>query len=184
MPENWFDAFDALRDAVSSRRGRKILFFDEMPWMDTPKSGFLPALEHFWNGWASGRSDIILVVCGSAASWIVDKLIDDYGGLHDRLTHRIHLHPFTLGECRKFASKKGLAFGDAQILEGYMAFGGVPYYWNLFRRGESIAQGIDRLCFREGGELRGEFDRLYSSLFRNPERCVEIVKALSKKNPA
>ena len=178
-PGNWFDAFDALRDALRSRRGRKTLFFDELPWMDTPKSSFLPALEHFWNGWASGRSDIMLVVCGSAASWIVDKLIDNYGGLHDRLTHRIRLRPFTLSECRSFAAKKGLALGDAQVLEGYMALGGIPYYWNLLRRGESVAQALDRLCFAENGELRGEFGRLYSSLFRKPEPYVAIVRALS-----
>ena len=180
-PSNWFDAFDALRGALQARRGRKVLFLDELPWMDTPKSGFLPALEHFWNGWASGRPDILLVVCGSAASWIVDKLIDDYGGLHDRLTHRIRLLPFSLAECRAFSRTRGLALSSTQLARLYMAFGGIPWYWDLLRRGESPDQAIDRLCFAENGELRGEFDRLYASLFRKPDPHLAIVSALARK---
>lgn len=181
VPRDWFEAFDLLRGAIPSRRGRKVLFLDEMPWMDTPKSNFLPALEHFWNGWASGRSDILLVACGSAASWIVDKLVDDYGGLHDRLTHRIRLLPFTLAECREFVRAKGLSLEDPQILQGYMAFGGVPYYWDFLRRGESVDRALDRLCFAENGELHGEFGRLYASLFRKPEPYLAVVRALAQR---
>ena len=177
-PKSWFDAFELLRDALTRRRGRKVLFLDELPWMDTPKSSFLPALEHFWNGWASGRDDILLVVCGSAASWIVDKLVDSYGGLHDRLTHSIRLLPLTLRECAEFVRAKGLALREPQILEAYLVFGGVPYYWDRLRRGESVARAVDRLCFAENGELRGEFDRLYASLFRHPEPYLAIVRAL------
>lgn len=178
---NWFDAFDALRDALGSRRGRKVLFLDEMPWLDTPKSNFRAALEHFWNGWASGRADIMLVACGSASSWIVEKLAGDYGGLHNRLTHCIRLLPFTLSECREYVRAAGLAAGAAQVVQAYMAFGGVPYYWKFLRRGESVDQAIDRLCFAETGELRGEFDRLYASLFRKPEDYLAVVKALAQK---
>lgn len=181
VPASWFDAFDALRGALRSRRGRKVVFLDELPWMDTPKSNFLPALEHFWNGWASGRADILLVACGSAASWIVDKLVGDYGGLHDRLTHCLRLLPFSLSECLAYARANGLAAGAGQIVRGYMAFGGIPYYWKFLRRGESVDQAIDRLCFAPNGELRDEFDRLYASLFRKPAPHLAVVKALARK---
>lgn len=178
----WISAFGALTDELQTRPGRKVVFIDELPWMDTPNARFMPALEHFWNGWASGRDDIVFVVCGSASSWIVRKVIDNYGGLHNRLTHRIRLAPFTLGECRKFAQTKGLAMTDRQIVELYMAFGGVPFYWDLARRGESPAQAVDRLCFSENGELHGEFGRLYASLFRRPEPYVMAVRALARRN--
>ena len=179
---SWIEAFGALADALEATQGRKVVLIDELPWLDTPNSRFMPALEHFWNGWASGRDDIVFVVCGSAASWIVRKVIDNYGGLHNRLTHRLRLVPFTLHECRSFARSRGLALTDRQIAELYMAFGGIPLYWDLVRKDESPAQAIDRLCFSENGDLHGEFNRLYASLFRRPEPYIAVVKALARRN--
>ena len=181
VPSSWLEAFSTLRTALSAKRGRKVLFLDELPWMDTPCSRFLPALEHFWNGWASGEDDIVLVVCGSATSWIVRKIIDSYGGFHNRLTHRIRLRPFTLGECRDLVRAKGIELTDWQLADLFMVFGGVPFYWSLLHRGESPAQAVDRLCFGEDGELAGEFDHLYASLFRRPEMHLSVVRALGSK---
>lgn len=181
LRSNWLDAFDDLRTALARKRGRKVIFLDEMPWMDTPRSGFLSALEYFWNNWASGRDDIMLVVCGSATSWIVRKIIDNYGGLHNRLTHRVRLQPFTLGESRAFVNANGLLLTNRQIADLYLVFGGVPFYWSLIRKGESPVQTIDRLCFAEGGELADEFERLYAALFRHPGMPVAIVRALGAR---
>jgi hypothetical protein len=66
----------------SSRESRQVIFIDELPWLDAPKSDFLPALDYFWNAFASARADIMLVVCGSAASWIAKNLFENKGG-HD-----------------------------------------------------------------------------------------------------
>ena len=182
-PVDWYDAFDRLASGLEALPpGRKVVFLDELPWMDTPKSNFVSALEHFWNGWANLRGDIVLVVCGSATSWIVDKMINDYGGLHNRLTRRIRLEPFTLCECEAMSRAKGLAHSRYQILELYMALGGIPFYWDMLERGESAAQAIDRLYFAQGGLLSGEFDRLYASLFRHPEAHLAIIRALGGKN--
>lgn len=181
VPTSWLGAFSALRKELERKRGRKILFLDELPWMDTPCSRFLPALEYFWNGWASGRSDIVLVACGSATSWIVRKIIDDYGGLHDRLTHRIQLFPFSLHECREYCRAAGLPLEDGQIADLFLTFGGVPFYWSLLRKGESPAKSVDRLLFSPRGELKGEFGRLYASLFRNPARHLDVIRALGTR---
>ena len=181
-PADWYEAFDRLATGLEALpEGRKTVFLDELPWMDTPKSNFISALEHFWNGWASRRGDIVLVACGSATSWIVDKMINDYGGLHDRITRRIRLEPFTLRECEEMAKAKGLVLSRYQILELYMALGGVPFYWDMLERGESAAQAIDRLFFAREAPMAGEFDRLYASLFRHPEAHLAIVKALGTK---
>ena len=178
---DWFAAFNALRDHLKGLpAGKKTVFLDEMPWMDTPKSHFVSALEHFWNGWASARRDIVLVVCGSATSWLVRKVFRDRGGLHDRVTHSIRLLPFTLRECAAFAKDAGLGWTRRQILQCYMAFGGVPYYWSLLRRGRSVAQNIEALCFSERGALRTEFDRLFSSLFGTDGAHRRIVEALAE----
>ena len=181
-PGDWFDAFDALRDLLEKCNGKKkIVFLDELPWMDTARSSFVSALEHFWNGWASARDDILLIVCGSATSWIINKVLNDHGGLHNRVTRRMHLRPFTLGECERFAKANGVALKRRALLEYYMVFGGIPYYWEQLEKGESTAQCIDRVLFSEDGELRMEFDRLYASLFRKPAAYVEIVTALATK---
>ena len=178
---DWSEAFMALQKWIGSLpEGRKIIFIDELPWIDTPRSGFLGALEHFWNGWASARKDITLIVCGSATSWIINNIINNHGGLHNRLTHRISLQQFSLYECREYTRHYRLNMSDYQIMEAYMILGGVPYYWSLLDRRYSLHQNIDLLFFGpKGTGLTDEFDRLYASLFKRPEPYVAIVEALS-----
>lgn len=149
-----------------------------MPWLDTPRSKFTNALESFWNGWASGRSDILLIVCGSATSWIVSKLFNNHGGLHNRVTHRILVKPFTLHECEMYIEKRGIRLTRYDIIETYMIMGGIPFYWSLLERGKSVAQNIDDLFFAKNGSLRYEFRELYQSLFKNPDYYINIVLTL------
>ena len=179
----WLDAFFALRDLLQAKQDDKpqIIFIDEMPCLDTPKSGFVKALGHFWNSWGAWQPSLKLIVCGSATSWMVRNVIDNHGGLHDRVTHEIALRPFTLHEAETFFKVSGFPWSRLGILHAYMAVGGVPYYLSLFLPGESPAQGIDRLFFAENGELRREFKRLFSSLFRIPEPYLNIIRALVKK---
>lgn len=182
---SWQEAFDQLRifleqvELASLPRGRRVVFFDEIPWMDTPDSKFVMWLDHFWNSWASTQRDMVLVVCGSATSWIIDKIVKDRGGLHNRLTDQIWLQPFSLRECEEFSKRLGLSLKRLEIAELYMVFGGVPYYWSLLKRGKSVAQNIDELLFEKKGRLRLEYDQLYSSLFRNSERHLAVVEALA-----
>lgn len=180
--KDWYDAFTALGDLLASLpKGRKVVFIDELPWMDTPKSSIVSALEHFWNNWANYRNDILLIVCGSATSWIIQKIIKNYGGLHNRLTRRIVLQPFTLHECELYATARNLGMTREQMLETYMVLGGIPYYWSLLQRELSWAQNIDELFFAADAQLEGEFDALYAALFRHPEAHIDIVKILGTK---
>ena len=181
-PKNWLDAFDMLKELIkASEEKKKVIFIDEMPWMDTLHSGFIPALEHFWNGWASGRKDILLIVCGSATSWIINKLIKDHGGLRGRVTAKIPIQPFTLAECERYAKAFRLGLSRRQIAEAYMIMGGIPYYWSFLDRQKSLSQNIDDLMFNPTGELYGEFDALYASLFKNPEAYLQAITLLGTK---
>lgn len=180
--ESWLDAFIALEDYLESLPdGRKIVFIDEMPWMDTPRSNFISGLEHFWNSWASWRDDIKLIVCGSATSWILNNLIKNRGGLHNRVTHKIPLKPFTLKECQEYFAARQFRLSTRQIAECYMVLGGVPFYLSKLSKAEGIAQNIDRLLFAEDGELHDEFSSLYNSLYKNAARHIKIVTAIATK---
>ena len=182
IPKSWLEAFSLLSAYLkNSTDEKKIIFLDELPWMDTPRSNFISAFEHFWNGWASARKDIVLIICGSATSWIINKVINDHGGLHNRVTKQIALQPFTLKECEMFAQSKGLEMSRYQLAECYMVFGGIPYYWSLLEKGLSLAQNIDKIIFAKNGKLSNEFDQLYASLFKSPEQYIDIVTALGKK---
>jgi len=180
---NWIDAFAILREKLEKTKTskRKIIFIDEAPWLDTHKSGFMLALEHFWNGWASGRSDVFIIVCGSATSWIVKNLLKNKGGLHNRVTRRMRLLPFTLKETEEYLNDKEFNLGRYRICEAYMIFGGVPYYLSLLGKGLSLPQNVDILCFDDDGSLRGEFEEVYSTLYKNSEKYIKIVTALSSK---
>lgn len=179
---DWMDAFDELKEVVrSSSLEKKVVFIDEMPWLDTPRSDFITALESFWNGWASARRDVLLIICGSAASWIVKKLFKNKGGLHNRVTRRIHLQPFTLAECQEYSKERGLSMSKRDIAECYMALGGIPFYWSYLEKGNSLPQNFDRMFFSDGAPLKNEFAELYSSLFKKTRIHLKVVEALGKK---
>lgn len=183
--QTWLDAFFALRQLLESKmqEGKRcVIFIDELPCLDTPKAGFVHALGHFWNSWANWQSEIMLIVCGSATSWMVKNIIDDHGGLHDRVTHEIPLHPFTLSETEEYFQAYGFRWKRLSLLQVYMAVGGVPYYMSLFQSNESPAIGIDRLFFGKNAELQKEYRRLFFSLFRNAQPYQDIISLLSKKS--
>ena len=183
-PSSWLEAFFMLEKHLQSidNGSRQVVFLDELPWLDTPRSGFITALEAFWNGWAYHRDNMMLVVCGSATSWMTDKLINNYGGLYGRLTSRIKLAPFTLSECERFFQSKGISLSRYDIAQSYMVVGGIPYYLDYMRKGLSLAQNIDRMFFAEGAKLRDEYNRLFASVFSNPEQMKSIVQLLSTRH--
>lgn len=178
---DWFEAFDALAEYLGKLPNdrRKVVFIDEMPWMDSKRSDFVSALENFWNGWATEQENIMLVATGSASSWMVDKLIKNNGGLHNRITERIFLQPFTLGETEEYLRSRKIQWDRYQILQTYMLTGGVPYYLKLLNPKDSLAQNIDRLCFTDNGALRIEYDELYNAVFPTAEMYTRIVELLS-----
>jgi AAA+ ATPase superfamily predicted ATPase len=179
---SWFEAFQQLISLLEkSQAKKKVVFLDELPWLATPKSGFIPALEHFWNSWASARKDILLIVCGSSASWMLNKLINNKGGLHNRVSFKMKINPFTLAECKSYYKAKGVKWNDYQIIENYMVMGGIPFYMNAVIKDKSSSQNINTLCFSEDGLLNDEFRNLYASLFAKSDNHIAIVEALSKK---
>lgn len=182
IPTDWFDAFFLLSEFLDQKKkGKKVIFIDELPWMDAPRSNFVSALEHFWNAYATARKDILLIICGSATSWIINNVFRNHGGLHNRVTYRIHLQPFTLNECEQYAQSRHLKMSRFEILETYMVMGGVPYYWSLLEQGKSAAQNIDNLFFSPRGKLHYEYKELYDSLFKNPEPYLKVVSILGTK---
>lgn len=183
-PKSWSEAFEYLRDYLESLDTikKQIVFFDEMPWLDTPRAGFLPAFEWFWNDWGSSRNNLFFIVCGSATSWMSKHLLDNKGGLFNRQTCRLYLKPFTLREAEQYLDSIDIHWSRMDIAECYMIMGGIPYYLSLLSSEESFSQNIDRLFFRDKGELWDEFVHLYRTLFTGSDNCIKIVEALSTRS--
>ncbi|PCH57382.1 MAG: ATPase [Legionellales bacterium] len=182
-PSSWLKAFAQLQQQIGNISPEKkiILFFDEIPWLASPRSNFLGALEHFWNRHASRNNNVIVIICGSAASWMIKKIINNKGGLHGRLTRKIRLLPFTLQETKQFLQANNIDLDNKQIIEIYMAIGGVAKYLTFIERGKSSAQIINDICFSPNGALSREFHNLYHSLFNNAENHIKIIIALAQK---
>lgn len=183
-PENWLDAFLMLEMLLESKGAdeKQVVFLDELPWMDTHKSGFITAFEGFWNTWGCHRSNLIVIICGSATSWITDNLINNHGGLYNRLTYELKLSPFTLKECEMYFSDAEIKMSRYDIAQAYMITGGIPYYLSYFKKGKSLAQNIDSLFFAKNARLKNEFERLFFSIFNRPEIMMSIVRFLSTRN--
>jgi len=178
---NWQEAFFQLRHYLSTldKRSKKVIFIDELPWIALAKSGFLQLLAHLWNDYLSKENHFILVVCGSASSWLTQNIVNDTGGLHNRLTDIINLQPFTIAETKGFL--KHLNLSNQEICKLYMTFGGVPFYLEQIRKGESTAVAIERICFSNEGILKNEYDNLYRALFKNAQHHESVIVALAKK---
>lgn len=183
-PKKWMEAFDCLTALLEKqdKSKRMVVFIDEMPWMDTPRSGFVTAFEHFWNGWGAGQDNLMLIVCGSATSWIQDNLVNSYGGLYDRVNAEIQLSPFTLHETEQLLKSQEVTLSRYDILQLYMAVGGIPMYLSYVQPGLSLAQIIDNLYFNRKAKLKDEFDRLFNSLFRSPEPYKSTIRLLARRH--
>jgi hypothetical protein len=181
MPKNWLDAFHLLQGCIEkiSKKEKVVLFFDELPWLATPKSGFIQALDYYWNTYWSRRQNLKVVVCGSAASWMLENLIRAKGGLHNRLTAVMSLKPFTLAEAEEYLQSRGVQLNRRQVLELYMAMGGIPHYLNAAQSHLSVAQNVNRICFSKDGLLFSEFNILFSSLFDNSSAHIELIRLIS-----
>jgi len=182
MPDNWLEAFHFLRQYLRCKRKtkrKKVIFIDEFPWVDTMRSGFLPAFENFWNTYCTTRTDLIVVVCGSAASYMIKKIIRNKGGLHNRITRQIKLEPFTLAEVKAFLKYKKIKMPEIEIIKIYMALGGIAEYLEHIQPGDSSVTAIDRLCFLKRAQLRDEFDEVFKSLFEEESYHEQIIKVLA-----
>ena len=184
QPKSWMEAFFMLEQLLErlDNGSRQVVFIDELPWMDTARSGFLTALEAFWNGWGCSRHNLCLVVCGSATSWMLDNVINNKGGLYGRLTCEMKLSPFTLLECEQFFESRKIDLSRYNIIQAYMILGGIPFYLDCFNPSLSLAQNIDTLFFNPKAKLGDEFDRLFNSVFDNAADCMKIIRFLSKRH--
>jgi uncharacterized protein len=180
---NWHDAFEALKDAIElfAAKSKVVIFLDEIPWMSTPKSGLLEALDYYWNRHWSEDKRIKLIICGSAASWIIDNVLHDTGGLHNRVTLRLPIEPFTLFETRTYLNYKNIHYSNEQTLTLYMCLGGIPFYLNFVEKGLSAIQNINNICFSKKGTLYDEFELLFASLFKKHEVHEEIITYIASK---
>ncbi|MEZ4843232.1 MAG: ATP-binding protein [Bacteroidia bacterium] len=181
-PASWYQAFETLKgylDNLPKTKKKRVIFFDELPWIDSHRSGFLQEFGYWWNDWAS-KKNLVVVICGSAASWMIRKVINHKGGLHNRVTQQIHLKPFTLYETQKLLQSKNINLPEYHILQLYMITGGVPHYLENVQRGESASQTIDRMCFTKDGILQSEFNNLYNALYDYPENHIKVIRALAE----
>lgn len=186
IPKDWIAAFDDLQSLLEAKmqaepQRRQVVFIDELPWMDTPRSGFLPALEHFWNGWGAGQTNLMLIVCGSATAWISDHLLHNKGGLYGRKTFEIKLHPFTLGEAELYYKAQNINLDRYAQTQLYMMLGGIPYYLSYIRQGDSVEQTVAHLFMGRDAKLANELDEMFASLFTNHQDCMRIIRLLSTR---
>lgn len=183
-PASWPDAFDQLSHYLNPKlaTGRSVVFLDEFPWLSTHKSGFLAAFDHWWNSWGTRQANLLVVICGSAASWMIQNIVNNKGGLHNRITRKIRLLPFNLMEAEEFLQARNIHLDRYQLLQLYMIMGGIPHYLKEVKKGESSTQAIDRICFTKDGLLANEFNNLYHSLFDDATRHLSVVRALAGNN--
>jgi hypothetical protein len=180
-PSTWRQAFRMLETWLAPliKKQKKILFFDEFPWLQTPRSGFMQAFDYFWNMWASRQPNLVVVICGSAASWMIRHVLNNRGGLHNRVTKRISLLPFNLSETAAYLKSRKIVLDHYQLLQLYMVMGGIPLYLKEVHAGESAAQVIDKTCFKKTGLLHNEFKVLFHSLFDDAVNHMEVIRALA-----
>lgn len=179
--KNWDESFELLTLAINSSNVSKkiVLFFDELPWMATKNSHILQSLDYYWNQHWSKNSRIKLIVCGSSASWIIDKIVNNKGGLHNRITRNILLEPFNLSKTKSFFRKTKLSITERHIVTLFMVMGGVPFYLSKIEKNLSAIQNIENLAFQHNSFFLNEFNNLFSSLFSDADIIVEMIRIIA-----
>ncbi len=179
---SWREAFEIITSEIRKTDKKVIIFLDELPWLASSRSGLLQMIDFYWNNQWAGMRNVILVACGSSASWILEKIVYDKGGLHNRTTRELYIKPFSLAESKEFLSYCcGLDYTDRQVLSLYMAVGGVPYYLEYAEAGLSAAENIQALFFDEGAPLAHEFHKLFESLFEDAQSYIKLIRIIAGK---
>ena len=184
-PKSWLEAFYMLEDLLMEKyddNERVVVFIDEIQWLDTPRARFMTGFEAFWNGWACHKKNLMVIVCGSSSSWILENIINNHGGLYGRVTYEMKLRTFSLGECEKYLESRGISMSRYDITQAYMMVGGIPYYLKYFKKEYSLSQNINALFFSANAPLKNEFNRMFSSLFTDAEAMKQIINAISTKD--
>ena len=70
------------------------------------------------------------------------------------------MSPFTLSETKHFLTSHKIKLNHAQVLEIYMAIGGIPFYLKQIKKGLSATEVIEDLAFSKDSFLLGEFDNV------------------------
>ena len=181
QPKNWMAAFFELILYLNKKTSdqKYVVFLDELPWLSANKPEFIVGLSYFWNSWAVNQN-IVVVICGSSASWMIQKIVNDTGGLHNRITRRIYLKPFTLAETEMYLKSRQISLNRYHILQLFMAMGGIPHYLKEIEAGKSATQNINDICFAEGALLRDEFTNLFKSLFNDSQNHISVIRALAR----
>lgn len=181
-PKAWLKVFELLHTAITriAKNKKVVIFFDEFPWLAKPRTNLLQALEYFWNQYWSIDKRVKLIVCGSLSSWIIRNIINNTGGLYNRVTYRLKLEPLNLYETKTFLDAKGIKLANSQILSIYMVMGGIPLYLDQIKKGMSANQVVDRVCFSKNGLLVDEQKELFKSLFSNSEIYYNLTKEIAK----
>ncbi|MCB1082205.1 MAG: AAA family ATPase, partial [Chlamydiia bacterium] len=182
-PKTWREAMLRLKDAIKQidESQKIVLFFDELPWLASPRSGFMGALDYIWNRHFSEMPNVLLIVSGSAASWMINHVINNTGGLYGRLSAHMRLLPFSLAETEKYLHAHDIFLSRKQVCELYMVTGGIPKYLSYIEKDLSAMQNIHRLCFTPQSPLLIEFHKLYYSLFQNAETHLQVIRILAEK---
>ncbi len=180
-PKNWEEAFQRLHINIEKSKQKVVVFLDELPWLASPRSGLLSVIDYYWNRHWQQRNNVILIVCGSSASWIIKKIINDKGGLHGRTTCKIKLEPFSLYESKEYLKSRKIRLNNKSITNLYMILGGIPYYLKHIQPGLTAEQNIQELLFSKNAALKDEFYLLFKSLFKNSEAYIELIKLISTK---
>lgn len=181
VPKTWNDSFELLHKQILKSDKKIVIFIDELPWMASRKSGLLEAIDYYWNHYWSSRNNVLLIICGSSASWIIKKIIQNKGGLHNRATCQMRLLPFSLVETKEFLESRAINLSNQHILKLYMALGGVPHYLNYVEKGRTADENIQKIFFEENSPLREEFKKLFDSLFNDAETYIELIKIIGAK---
>jgi len=184
VPQSWQEAFNILKkevDRFDDANVKLILFFDELPWLCSPKSGFFEALDQAWNTSFERQHNVKVIVCGSAASWMLKKIVHAKAGFSRRITHKIQLPPFSLKETKEYLTFKGFDLSLMSIAEIYMIFGGIPYYLNFMNPHKSIYQNIEDECFDISGRLVDEYHLVFDSLFNHSNNHKKIVEFIASR---
>lgn len=175
----WTDLLILLADFISDRyKGRPVVvFLDEFQWLAAGRTKLVSSLKYVWDNHLKKMKNLHLILCGSICSFLVNKIIHSRA-LYGRIDLELHLEPLTLPEITAlFHPRRSLR----EVVELYMAVGGVPQYLERIDPAQSVRLNLERLCFSRGGYLVDEFDRIFVSHFGTNQHFRKILSVLAKK---
>jgi AAA+ ATPase superfamily predicted ATPase len=169
---DWEQAFHSITELPGS--GKKLLIIDEFPYL-VKNNGTIPSLiQNLWDE-SLKNENIMIILCGSAMSFIEKKILAEKNPLYGRATGILKMREMSFYDAIRFFPD----YSNHDKILAYAVLGGIPHYLRQFDDSKNLSENIKNNILQKGSILYSEVEFLMHQELRETALYNTIIQAIA-----